>query len=373
VDLCRASKQLQDQCLDFSDQQLHLIVQKALQQKQPTPDLLADVSSCYSSLAWLLGALSKRWGIMQLAARLDLQQALLAAGQDSPACYILIQAGARITRELLRASDSMMGPMAWADAYNQLSLSYPPLLHELMQALRGEALEYQQLVGLGDELLYDLFRVGLMTGRSSLTGMLISATREREWLGWSVTMVFQLMELALKQSNYHVLQHLFELPMAEDITGQQYNQLLVLLFSHLEGSWWYSTAKHIIQRVQWDDQLVEQVSAAVESQVASSFLGCRYQCGICQLLQRICSISGAALPMQLQTSLLYAATSSHKDATSTILQHLARSEGMTEAADGYNAVEAALQSWPVKPTPKYCYYFKKLLRQPACSSCPLKR
>jgi hypothetical protein len=122
VNLCQASKQLRDQCLDLSDQQLQLIVKQALRQKQvkmavSDEDFSPDLDSCCTSLAWLLGALSKRWGIMQLAARLDLQQALLAAGQDSLACYILISAGARVTPEFFQYYTG-----AWDRAYLRLGL-----------------------------------------------------------------------------------------------------------------------------------------------------------------------------------------------------------------------------------------------------------
>jgi hypothetical protein len=376
VSLCKASKQLQDQCLDYSDQQLQLIVHKALLQNQPKElssarDLAADPSNCHSSLAWLIGALSKRWGIVQLAARLDLQQALLAAEQDSLACHMLIRAGARITPELLRASDSIIGLIAWAETYEQLCLSYCPIPHELMQAIQGDPFEYEQLVGLDDELLYDLLRVALLDANRFLIDMLVDATRVCQWLGWSVEMDFQLTVLALKRSNGHVLQHMFSLPVAEHITGQQYSNLLVLLLSHGDGYWHLRTTRHIIQHVHWDDQLVEQISAAVESQVASSFTPCRYECGICQVLQQICSDSAATLPVQLQTSLLCAATGSHRDAACTILRHLARSEVMTEGADGRTAVAAALQSWPVEPILKYRRYFKRLLLQPAVQQLPL--
>jgi hypothetical protein len=379
VNLCQTSKQLQYQCLDFSDQQLQLIVQKALHQKQPKMPLpLRGLSpardSLCSSLAWLLGALSKRWGIMQLAARLDLQQALLAAEQDSLACYILISAGARITRELLRTSEGTMGLRAWAEAYKHLRLSYPFLVDQLRHVLTGMAVRYQQLQGVDDELLYDLLRVALMTrvGQPLTFTTLRNVMGERERLGWSVEMVFQLMVLAVKDHNEYALQHLFGLPVAEHITGQQYSQLLVLLFSHLKGSWSGSTANHIIHHVQWDDQLVERISAAVKSQVASSFTPCRDKCGICQLLQRVCRSCAATLPVQLQASLLYAATSSHEDAASTILRHLAKFEGMMGAAGGRAAVAAALQSWPVERTPKYRHNFKKLLRQPAVQQLPLE-
>jgi hypothetical protein len=365
VTLCKASKQLQDSCLDSSDRQLQLIVQQALHQKQPRKQsssrvIPADPGSCCNSLAWLLGSLAKCWGIMQLAARLDLKQALLAAEKDRLACNILIRAGARITQDLIRTSDSIMGLRAWADAYEQLRLSYPPQLHEVMQALNDETFKYTQLQWLDNELLYDLLRVALMTKDKPLYGKLISVLRKREWSGWSVERVFKLMVLAMKHSNGSMLLHLLQLPVAEHVTAQQYNHLLLLLLGHRDGDWQHSAAKQIIQRVQWDNQLVEEISAASRSQSA-----CWFQCRICRLMQLICSSSAPAVPMLLQTSLLCAVTSSHLRAGCSLLRRIARYEGMTEAAQGYTAVMAALQSWPVEWSWDYCPFFKRLLRQPA--------
>jgi hypothetical protein len=379
VSLCKASKQLQDRCLGLPDQQLQLIVQQALQQKpkklSPAQKLCADPDSCCTSLAWLVGTLSKRWGIMQLAARLDLQQALLSAEQDSLACYFLIRAGARITRVLIRASDCIMGLSAWADAYKQLRLSYPPLPYQLMQALQSEArtytcLTHKQLQGVDNELLYDLAGAALKTSNKSLNDMLIRVVGDRDRLGWSGEMVFQLMVLSIKQDGDFGFERLFELPVAQEITAQQYNDLLVLLSKHLDGAW-RGTATLIIQHVQWDEQLTGRIAAAIESQ-ASSKRACIYNCRVCQFLQHVCSCSAATLPMQLQTSLLCAATSSHKDAACTLLRHMAKYEGMTEAVVGYNAVAAAIQSWPIMQPTKYRRYFKRLLQQPAVQQLPLE-
>jgi hypothetical protein len=310
---------------------------------------------------------------MQLAARLNLQQALLAAGQNSLACSILIRAGARISRELLRASASIIGLRAWADIYEQLHFSFPPLLHELVWVLQGKLLQYRQVQLADDELLYDLLRLALMIGDKFLDGMVISVMGGRERLGWSVEMVVQLMVLAIENTDENMLQRLFALPVAGHLTGQQYNKLLVLLFRYLGGTWRYTTTKHIIQHVQWDSDLVAQISAAVESRVASSVVVCTSRCNICWFLQQICSCCAAALPLQLQTSLLCATTRCHKDAASSFLRSIIRSEGMREASGdgGHAAVAAAVHSWPLGFLPKYRRYFKKLLRQPAVQQLPL--
>jgi hypothetical protein len=244
-----------------------------------------------------------------------------------------------------------------------------------MQALKGEALRYTEVQGMDNELLYDLFRVALLIKKKVLVGMLIKVMGGREWFGWSEGMVAKLMVLAMEQGNEYALQTLFAIPVAEHITGQLYNNLLVLLLSHPDRFCRHVTAKYIIQRVRWDDLLVEQISAAVDSQVTSSFSGYRYGCGylcsICRVLQQICRSCAATLPMQLKTSLLRAATSSHKHAATTLLRRVARYEGIMEAADGRIAVAAALRSWPVEPTLKYRRYFKELLRQPAVQQLPL--
>jgi hypothetical protein len=377
VSLCKASKQLRDRCLDLSDQQLQLIVQQALQQKQPKRlfqirHFCTHPDSCCNALAWLLGTLSKRWGIMQLATRLDLQQALLTAEEDSLACYILIRAGARITRELLRASDSIMGLRAWVDAYKRLRLSYPPLPDKLMQVLKGEALGSRELQGLGSKLHYDLFGAALKIRDMALTGKLVCVLRERKWAGWSVRMVYQLIVLAVKQGNGPLLRHLLRLPVAEQITGQQYSKLLILLMNSQDRVWVreYRRVRLIITKTQWSQQLVEDLAAAIQSQ-ASSKCVCTDRCNTCQILQLICRYSTADLTLQLQTSLLSAAARSHDKAASALLRRMARYEGVMEAADGYTAVKVALQRWPAVGARDYRHYFKQFLLQPAVQQLPL--
>jgi hypothetical protein len=371
VSLCQASKQLRDQCLDLSDQQLQLIVKQALRQKHLEKQLDVEESrvDSDSSLAWLLGTLSKRWGIMQLAARLDLQQALLAAEEDSSACYILISAGARISRELMRASDSIMGLRAWADAYQHLRLSYPLLPFQLIQVLEGEVVRSRDLQGMSSKLQYDLLGAAVKTMDLVLVGKLTRVLSEWSWHGWSVRMVFKVSVLALKQGNGRLLRLLLDLPVAEQITSQQYNKLLMVLFICQNGAWdqKFRTVGSVITQVQWGKRFVKRIATAVDVQA------CTDQCNICLAVQLICRYSTADLTLQLQTSLLSAATRSHDKAASALLRRMARYEGMMEAADGYTAVKVALQRWPAVEARDYRHYFKQFLRQPAVQQLPLKR
>ena len=205
VSLCQASKQLHDQCLDLPDQLLQSIVQQAVKQKEPTllldscQDPGADCpDSCCSSLAWLLAALAKRWGIMQLAARLDLQEALRAAEGDSVACYILIAAGARVTRALICSSGSNMGPKAWANAYDHLSLSWslPSFLTQLLTGV-DDLVDNPSLQAVDSELLFDLIVATSLKIRDNNAAQLLYFPRLRpQREAWLPEQVFDLAMLA---------------------------------------------------------------------------------------------------------------------------------------------------------------------------------
>ena len=371
LSLCQANKQLKEQCLGLPDQLLQTIVQQALKLE---PKMFFDscqdpgaecLGSYCSSLAWLLGALSKRWGIMQLAARLDLQQALLAAEEDSAACYVLICAGARVTRALIRSSGSNMGPKAWANAYDQLSLSWnlPPLLHQLLMGSQ-ELLTSTELEAVDSQLLFDLVSTSLKI-RDDIVAHLLYVRPQQE--AWLPEQVLELALLAAEQcSLWSLCRILSALPAAQQIGAQGYTQLLLLLFKCPYESSSREAAGLVLPHIQWGQQLVQEIKAAIRSKRSQCHrvVGCT----ACSLLDKAAQ-SAATLPLQLRIGLLEAATSAHQLAASSLLKVVSSSGDITETSDGMAAVGAGLRCWH-----RTCVYqssFNQLLRQPAVQQLPL--
>ena len=370
VSLCQASKQLHDQCLDLPDQLLQSIVQQALKQKEPKLLLhsIQDPNSCCSSLAWLLGALSKQWGIVQLAARLDLQQALLAAEGDSVACYILICAGARVTRALICSSGSNMGPKAWANAYDHLSLSWslPPLLTQLLMGVE-ELITNPELPAVDSQLLFELVSASLKICDNDAVHLLLFPALRPQREAWLPEQVLDLALLAAEQSEVLSLcSMLSTLPAAQQIGAQGYAQLLLLLFSSQYRHSFDEAADLVLPHVQWGQQLVGQIKAAVGLQPSQCQPG--LGCTVCTLLRKAAQ-SAAALPIQLQIGLLEAATSARSRGATELLDVVASSRDITEMSDGIAAVQAGLHCWVKAPV--YESYFKQLLQQPAVQQLPL--
>ena len=424
VSLCFASKQLHDQCLNFSDQQLQSIVQQGLKQKEPKVSIYGHhnpgaalrtsswkdhlrpfavlkpdrCDSCCSSLAWLLGALSKRWGIMQLATRLDLQQALLAAEHDSPTCYTLIRAGARVTRHLILSSGCNDGPRAWAGAYFPLGLSgnLPPVLDLVLRGDVGHNLEAVDLQGVDSQLLFELAGAAYKIDDSGLVYACLRATYtnlQYQPGAWSSEQVLELITLALIRAYKDSLLCLLRFPAAQQITRSQYGDLLVMhlraqqkapmqelqarIVQHVR---WKQQLVALLQHVQWDQQLVDQIAAAMKTQSSSKMPSAkpcpRTCCRICAVLRTI-AVSAVGLPLKLQISLLCTATSTHMDAASALLQQVAASSDIVRATEGVAAVAAAIRCWPEalsclpnRPGTYRCY-FKQLLQQPAVQQLPL--
>ena len=374
VSISQASKQLHDQCLDLPDQLLQSIVHQAMKQKQPKKRAWTrpkHIDSCCSSLAWLLGALSKRWGLMQLAARLDLQQALLAAEGDSAACYILIRAGARVTRSLILKTKAGE-PQAWVYAYQAVCLSWGlPLI--LIRVLTGGAgcSVLDGLQNLDGELLFELasaaYKVSSeLPAEYILQSLWLQPQRE----GWSSEQVFELVLLALEQEHTTMLRVLLRLPAAHKIRKQQYADLLILLLGSPYSVWMQEIAALVLLRVQWDQQLVDRLAAAIK--FVSDRYSCRHctSCNICTVMQ-VLSQSAADLPPQLLIGLL-SATKFHEIAGSDLLLAIGSSGGIAEAAAAVAAVAAGIrgrgrQLW----TAEYRQAFEQLLQQPPVQQLPL--
>ena len=426
VSFCFASKQLQDQCLDLSDQQLQSIVQKGLKQKEPKVSIYSRKGSgafrrsssfsyrrllrqyfkpdcrdsCCNSLEWLLGALCKRWGIMQLAARLDLQQALLAAEHDSRACYTLIRAGARVTRHLLRSSGCNDGPTAWARAYVRLALSWdlPPELDLVLK--EGGVRRHLQsidLQGVDSQLLFELAGAAYKIDDSALVDACLSATDanlQYQIDAWSSEQVLELITLGIRRAYDDSLLCLLRFPAAQHITSSQYGDLLVMLLRDQQKPSLQDVAAVLLAHVQWDQQLVDQMAAAVKTHSSSktpSGTPCTGTCcRICAVLGAI-AVFAAGLSLQLQISLLCIAASTHREAAKALLQQVAASSNIIGATEGVAAVAAAIRCWPdvvscgpdpVERLPEalsclpnrpgtYRCYFKQLLQQPAVQQLPL--
>ena len=384
VSLCQASKQLHDQCLDLPDQLLQTIVQQAIKTKQdynPTWQG-ADTGSRWSSLAWLLGALSKRWGIMQLAARLDLQQALLAAKSDSVACYILIRAGARITRPLLLLSSGPYnsGPRFWAQIYQYLQLCWdlPGIFLEVLQAPVGYARRNTTQVlseiargDLDSRLLFELAAAVSKTEVSctimlmALIGCPLLQTPDG---AWTPEQVLELAHLAAKRlSKVRVRPHsipmsggtdeglpllcLLQMPSAQGISGRDYADLLVVLFSCPWVECMQQIADRVLPRVEWHQQLIEQIVAAVTSLPKVLGRQCiEYGgrvCSVCILLQALTSSRAFAhVPFQQQIVLFTAAAGDHsRRCVDPLLQAVSSPAFSTQPGDVLAAVSACLDRW----------------------------
>ena len=88
----------------------------------------------YQHIAWLLLSFSKEHGILPLAARLGLQEALVEAQGDPVLCIMLIKAGARVNYELIVSTAPYQpGPITWLRTYAflGLSLDVPSLVSDL--------------------------------------------------------------------------------------------------------------------------------------------------------------------------------------------------------------------------------------------------
>ena len=375
VSLCKASKQLLNQCLDLPDQLLQSIVRKGLKQKQPKQLLMLRQDprnardSCCSCLAWLLGALSKRWGIMQLAARLALRQALLAAEQDSLACYILIRAGARVTRHLILCSGCNGGPKAWASAYSHLGLSWslPSALVLVLEGLEGVCVR----TGINNQLFFELVGAAFKVSNHAVVDTCLRRSRlQRQRGALSSEQILELSLLAARRADSSLLR-LLRLSAAQHITSSQYGDLLVMLLRGQYQAYLQDVATLILQHVQWDQQLVKKIAAAVKSQSSSKMQSGKpcLCCKICSILSTI-AVSAADLSLQLQISLLCAATSTHGEAAPALLQQVATSSDIRGASEGVAAVAAAIRCWP-NAAGSYRRYFKQLLQQPAVQQLPL--
>ena len=396
VSLCQASKQLHDQCLDLSDQQLRSIVQQSLKQKKRKIFINSqhtlsfwDADSCCSSLAWLLGALSKRWGIMQLAARLDLQQALLAAGRDSYACHILIAAGARMSRDLLRACPGPVneGPRAWAYAYSELGLSRD--VHKIfIKALKGDVSYVRYFLHKArpdSQLRFDLAALTLKTDALSMERMfLYPPVLLPLQLGWSPKEVLDLALLAAKrlevyatipsQQSYSCkhygdvrpVSYLIGLPAAQGISGRGYADLLLVLLKCL----WTPPLKKIVElvvpRVEWDQQLIKQIGVALSSLPRSRRQADHTEkCTACSFLaSRKCSAAIGHLPSQLLTGLFkaVAATRLHEETATLLINLMASSPSITTPAEALSAVAVVLKQWQETWAGTYGCSFKLLLQ-----------
>ena len=282
------------------------------------------------------------------------------------ACFILIQAGARVTRALVRKSVAP-GLQSWVNAYRQLMVAWD-LPDILIRVLRGVA-DYRtfgRLQNVDSELLFELVAAGHKV-KSALPAEVIlqSPQLQPQREGWSSEQVLELTLLPLEQRHSrYLLPVLLRLPAALLITKQQYADLLILLLDCPRTEWVGRVAALVMSRVQWDQQLVDRLAAAVK--LGSNEDSCRPHgsCTVCTVMEAL-SQSAADLPPQLLMGLL-SATKCHEKASSALLGALGSSSGNTGAAGAVAAVAAGIrgrgrQLW----NGEYRQAFEQLLQQPA--------
>ena len=333
----------------------------------------ASLNSCCSSLAWLLGALSKRWGIMQLPARLDLQQALLAAEGDSAACYILIQAGARISRPLISKSGINAGPAIWTQAYLRYGLCWS-LPDIFLPALTSEypSLLIYGLDDLDSQLLFEVVAAMLKARPDSharLKVFLDKSKLQRQRERWSPEQVRELALLAAMQKCVESLLSLLQLPAAQHIStaGELYSDVFILMFQQDFG-FSQQLAACVLPRVQWNQQLIDRLVAALRVQQGVKEILCEQSsaCAVCVLLDAVAkSHAVQQLPLTFKIELLRAASGFHEWAAKILLSLVLFSAGIATPQDAADVLDAAIGAWPERDPGGYGETFAQLLEQPA--------
>ena len=127
ISLSRTSKQLREHAIVSIAQQDNLLqrwLQKAITAVTSSTSP-ASRQQHLGNIRWLLHQCSQKWGIIPLAARLDLQGALPAAKGHHLLVRLIIQAGARISQPLILAATNTPSsmPSTWLWAYKREGLA----------------------------------------------------------------------------------------------------------------------------------------------------------------------------------------------------------------------------------------------------------
>ena len=249
---------LQDGLDSIPDQTLQQLLPGAVQNKpkivfsltpldevQQTQYLDGAVATCpyTSSISWLLRQCCKRWGIVSLAIRLDLQAALVEAKQDTVISVLFISAGARITLDLLLNHPHPQAPAQWFQAYQilGLSLDLPPLARTLcsyssngfngmqlplnMQAAAALQPQYLQQLSLQELLQYAKLTISIVPEEETcyaLVGRLLS-----NFTTISPEQLLEVMVQAAQTGKYlYCLRGLLQTSLAQEVPGEGYAELL---------------------------------------------------------------------------------------------------------------------------------------------------
>ena len=371
--LGQASKPLLAECLGLSEQELQCKLQQLLKEKKVKSFYSRthlENDSFYSSLAWLLAGLAKRWGIMQLAARLDLQQALLAAEGDAMACYILINYGARVTRPLLRMAGINAGPVNWVHAYRELKLcwSLPKIFFLALNSSSALQLDSQ---GLDSQLLFEVLAATLKSQVHPLfiVAAILDAADAEELAQWSLQQVQELALLAAKVKCSGSLCLLMQHPAAQLVSPESsfHSDLFVSMFQPGFEAYALDLLQLILPGVQWDQQLLDRVIAALGQQPQGEHcsLEAGHACVVCKLLISVRSVASQRFTASVMIRLLRAARTFRSHTARTLLLLLAGT--VTEPEDAVAAVAAALNAGLSSSYTE----FKRLVGNSAVQGLPL--
>ena len=153
---------------------------------------------------WLLSNAAKTWGITQLAARLDLQGALItAAGDSEHAAKLLIAAGARVTEQLVRSAalTAVQGIDTWLHTCGSqgLEVDLPP---HLVSIFHGYPLELEELEQFTPQECYTAVAVALSQGpyriKTSPQELLLQPTLPGTH--WTQVELLQLLRVAVQSA-----------------------------------------------------------------------------------------------------------------------------------------------------------------------------
>jgi hypothetical protein len=182
----------------FSDEEPESAMSKAIAKDEH----IRAVQPC--PILWLLANGTKVWGITQLAARLDLQAALLTAGDSCTAASLLISAGARITEQfiLTAALTPVQGLTKWLHICKRwrIRLDLSPFMSSICF---GEVLDWEQMSQLTPLECYTAIAVALSQGpgpiRTSPQEILLQPSRPGAQ--WTREELLQLLRVAVQTAS----------------------------------------------------------------------------------------------------------------------------------------------------------------------------
>ena len=386
VSTLKTSKSVLQECWDsIPDQQLQQLLQDAVHNKpktvtsltpldhvQQTQFLHAAVASCpsSSSISWLLQQCCKRWGIVSVATRLDLQAALIEAKQDTILSVLFISAGARISLDLLLNHAHPQAPAQWFQAYQVLGLSLdlPPLARTLcsyssnsfngmqipnMQSAAGLQPQYLQQLSLQELLQYAKLTLSIVSEEETcyaLVGRLLS-----NFTTISPEQLLEIMVQAARAGKYmYCLASLLQTPLAQAVPGEGYAELLQamsLTRAHATTPGDKRALRDVmtvvIRRVTWSGGLVHALACKFHGTCTGTALPA-FAGDICMrcLLFVVVAYGDALVPSELRVQFYTAALHSghhHPSAPGLVLGLLRGGVGLTSSKAVVSAMSAQLE------------------------------